>query len=75
MKMLPPDRFASFEMEGYATRENAIRKLKMELQGVPLERMPVTLVAVNSKGRFVPVAVGQAAMALGLHFRGIAIVG
>lgn len=61
------------EMKGYATYENALKKLKDE---VP-DRLdsPSTLVAVNSKGRFIPVAIGKRALELGLHFRGIMCVG
>jgi hypothetical protein len=62
------------EGKGYATRENAMKKLLAEIPA-GLDNPPVTFVITNSKGRFFPAAAGPAALSLGLHFRGICVVG
>ena len=58
------------EVKGYATRENAIKKLQKE---VPEDSNVTVTVVVNSSGRFVPVAIGEKAVHLGLFFRGICV--
>lgn len=55
-------------VKGYATYANALAKLKKE---VPEDSFIRTMVAVNDKGRFIPVAFGQDAVYL-IH-RGICI--
>jgi hypothetical protein len=61
--------------KSYATYQNAMKKLDVELKGITGVARPQTLVASTPDGRFVPVAVGQEAMRLGLHFAGIVVVG
>jgi hypothetical protein len=62
------------EGKGYATRENAMKKLLAEVP-TDIANPPVTFIITNDKGRFFPAAAGQQALALGLHFRGICVVG
>jgi hypothetical protein len=62
------------ELRGYASYENAMKKLLAEIPADMADR-PITLVMVNSAGRFIPCAVGQRAMSLGVFHRGIAVVG
>lgn len=59
----------------YATYENAMKKLDRELKGIEGVSRPQTMISVTPDGRFVPVAVGHDALRLGLHFRGIVVVG
>jgi hypothetical protein len=61
--------------KGYATYENALKKIEQELKGIEGVARPQTLIGVKRDGRFVPVAVGQEALRFGLHFRGIVVVG
>lgn len=60
--------------KSYATMKNALKRLDEVLQGIDPAELPQTLIAVNTQGRFVPVAVGQKAAQLGLHFH-IPVVG
>jgi hypothetical protein len=70
-----PARLNNFaDVPGYATRANAVRRLSKALHGVPLDQQPTTLVAVSPEGRFIPVAVGERALQLGLHFSGIVVI-
>ena len=62
------------QIKGYATYENALKKLLKELPA-DMNNRPLTLIMVNSSGRFIPTAVGQDALRFGVHFRGIAVVG
>jgi RNA:NAD 2'-phosphotransferase (TPT1/KptA family) len=71
--MSPNHRHLDPEIKGYATYENALKKLKAEIPESTREII-ITMVAVNSKGRFIPVAMGQVAIQHGLHFRGIMCV-
>ena len=57
-------------VKGYATYENAMKKLMKEVSKDDSVR---TMIAVNDQGRFIPVAFGEQAMQLGLHFRGICV--
>ena len=63
-------RHIDWEGKGYATYENAMKKLRQE---VPEGSHVATMISVNSKGRFFPVAMGDKALQLGLHFRGICV--
>jgi len=63
--------------KGYATYANALKKLE---SGIEIVRNAMgaeyinTMIAVNSKGRFVPVAIGVKAAQAGLMFDGICVV-
>lgn len=57
-------------VKGYATYENAMKKLRKE---VPEDSFIRTMIAVNDQGRFFPVAFGEEAAQLGLFFRGICV--
>ena len=60
------------DVKGYATYENAMKKLRAE---VPENSLITTMIAMNSKGRYIPVALGGEALRAGLHFRGICVAG
>lgn len=67
------DRFVSFEHQrSYKTYDNALKKLNQVLEGI--QNPPTNFIAVTRDGRFVPVAAGERALQLGLHFH-IAVVG
>jgi len=61
------------DIKGYASYENAMKKLLTEVP-VDMKDRPITLIMVNSVGRFIPVAVGRDALHHGLHLRGVAVV-
>ena len=64
-------RFLKFEgVKGYSTYERSKKKLEKE---VPSDEFVTTLVAVSPEGRFIPVALGEKAAQLGLHFCGICV--
>lgn len=47
-----------------------MKKLRNE---IPEDSFVRTMIAVNSQGRFIPVAFGEEAAQLGLHFRGVCV--
>ena len=57
-------------IKGYATYENALKKLNKEVT----DPMVQCFVSTSPEGRFIPVAVGHLALQNGLHFRGIVLV-
>ena len=66
-------------IKGYATYAAAMRKLKKEIPSNNINTLGAISiqchVAISPEGRFIPVAVGHRAVQVGLHFRGVAIVG
>lgn len=61
--------------KSYVTYANAKKKLDDTLRNVGEDVRPHTMIAVTSSGRFVPVAIGERAVKLGLFHAGIVVVG
>jgi hypothetical protein len=57
-------------VKGYATYVGAYRKIMKEVDD---SSDVTTMVLATPEGRFVPVALGEKALQMGLHFRGICV--
>ena len=72
MKILFDNADAVSGIKTYKTRANAVKAVTKLLENAKTNHR--VLIAVTDEGRYMPVAIGQAAMQDGLHFH-IAVVG